>query len=250
MPMILSGHQPVYLPGIILFNKIALSDAFMFVGHCQYTKKSWQTRNRIYVAGQEHWLSVPVKTAGAFYQAINDTRFDGAHWKRKHLGTIRQAYQGRPFFERYFPQLETLLARDWDNLGDMNIALIKTFLDWLEIRTPLLDSRDYAIEGHKTDMLISMCRAAGADCYLSNEGARAYVDETAMAAAGIQHLWQAFEPPVYEQGHPFTPNLSLIDLLFNVGPDAARIVRACGRVAPGACAPEAARLKAGKARDE
>ena len=46
--MILSGHQPVYLPGIQLFNKIALSDKFMFVGHCAFEDGSWHNRNRWY----------------------------------------------------------------------------------------------------------------------------------------------------------------------------------------------------------
>jgi len=89
--MILSGHQPVYLPGIILFNKIALSDAFMFVGHCQYTQKSWQTRNRIRLGEGEHWLSVPVMKFRALGQSINDTEILDEHWKKKHLGP-----SGRP----------------------------------------------------------------------------------------------------------------------------------------------------------
>ena len=50
--MILSGHQPVFLPGIILFNKMALSDQFMYVGHVQFSPKSWQQRNRIVLNGR------------------------------------------------------------------------------------------------------------------------------------------------------------------------------------------------------
>src|SRR5689334_17350626 len=88
--LLLSGHQPVYLPGIILLNKIALSDLFMFVGHCQYVKKSWHSRNRIALRKQELWLAVPVKTAGLFEQVINETYLANEIWKRKHLGSIRQ----------------------------------------------------------------------------------------------------------------------------------------------------------------
>ena len=228
--MILSGHQPVYLPGIILFNKIALSDAFMFVGHCQYTPKSWQSRNRIRIGDTEHWLSVPLKKAGRFGQSINETEILDEYWKKKHLGSIRQAYQKRPHFNRYYPELEALLSQRFDHLGELNIALIAMILDWLEIDTPVLDSRNYAVEGHKTDMLISMCRAAGADHYLSNEGSRDYVDEQAMLEAGIRHCWQIFEHPVYEQGRSFMPNMSILDLMFNAGPEACEIVRKCGRI--------------------
>src|SRR5690348_5767727 len=45
--MILSGHQPVYLPSILLFSKIAHSDAFMWVGHCQASPGTWHNRNQI-----------------------------------------------------------------------------------------------------------------------------------------------------------------------------------------------------------
>lgn len=228
--MILSGHQPVYLPGIILFNKIALSDAFMFVGHCQYTQKSWQTRNKIRIGEAEHWISVPVKKSGRFGQTINDTEILDQLWIRKHLGSIRQTYAKRPYFDQYFPALEALILKGGPRLGDLNIGLIRQIVSWLELPATILDSRDYPVAGNKTEMLISMCEAVGADHYLSNEGARDYVEEKTMADAGIQHCWQIFEHPQYPQGQPFVENLSVIDLLFNVGPAAGNVVRQCGRV--------------------
>lgn len=234
--MLLSGHQPVYLPGIILFNKIALSDAFMVVGHCQYSNKSWHNRNYIRLGGQRHLLTVPVRKADRFGQPINDTEILDDGWKKKHIGSIRQAYRTRPFFDRYFPELEAILARPARTLGALNTALIRAIAGWLGLETPFLDSRDHAITGHKTDMLIAMCRAAGADRYLSNEGARVYVDERAMFDCGIRHCWQVFTHPVYDQGAPFEPNLSVIDLLFNIGPAAGALVRGCGTVQPGAWA--------------
>ena len=239
---LLSGHQPVYLPGIIFFNKIANSDLFMFGGHCQFAKKSWHSRNRIRIRDEEHWLTVPVKTAGHFDQAINDTEVSGDQWKRKQIGSIRQAYQRRPFFGQYFPELEAILLSAHPSLGELNIALIKKFLDWLQISTPIVDSRDYDIRGNKTSMLISMCRAVGADAYLSSEGSRVYVDEKQMAEVGIQHCWQVFTHPSYDQGASFMPDLSIVDLLFNVGPAARELVLQSGRVQPGEFTPARARL--------
>jgi hypothetical protein len=221
------------LPGIVLFNKIALSGVFMFVGHCQYSKKSWHSRNRIRVADHELWLSIPVKTAGRFDQAINDTYTVNDLWKRKHLGSIRQAYLKAPFFETYYPELEHQLRGSEGSLADLNISLIKLILRWLDIRTRIVDSRDYEIRGTATGMLISMCQAIGAERYLSNDGSRVYVDEKQMADAGIQHCWQLFEHPIYQQRAAFMPNLSIIDLLFNVGPAAREIVISCGKTVPG-----------------
>lgn len=233
--MILSGHQPVYLPGIILFNKIALSDAFMFVGHCQLSNRSWHVRNRIRLGDRELMLSVPVKKH--FGQSINETEILEDGWQKKHAGSIRQAYGKHPFFHEYFPQIEALICAKWSSLGELNIAIIKAMLELFGIRTPILDSRDYPITGNKTDMLISMCRATGASQYLSNEGARDYVDEAAMAHEGILHSWQIFQHPVYNQRAAFMENMSAIDLLFNIGPESGELVRSCGRIVPGACCP-------------
>jgi hypothetical protein len=234
--VVLSGHQPVYLPGIILFNKIAMSDLFMFVGHCQYVKKSWHSRNRIGLGGREIWLSVPVKTAGLFNQSINDTHVANDSWKRKHLGSIRQAYCRAAFFELYYPALEALLLDHNGSLSSLNISVIRLLLGWFQITTPILDSRDYKIGGSKTEMLISMCQAVGATKYLSNEGSRSYVDEKLMRDAGLQHCWQIFQNPVYAHSSGFVPQLSAIDLLFNVGPAARDVVLGCGKVSPGDCA--------------
>ena len=235
--LVLSGHQPVYLPGILLFNKIALSDIFMFVGHCQYVKKSWHARNRIRLGERELWLTIPVKTSGRFEQAINDTFMVNEVWKRKHLGSIRQAYQKAPFFQGYYPELEDKLLGHSGSLGDLNIGIITMISRWLKIGTRVVDSRDYDIRGAKTDMLVSMCQAVGADHYLSNEGSRDYVDEELMAEVGVQHCWQIFEHPTYRQPGRFIPNMSVIDLLFNMGPDASRLVADCGRVEQGKFAP-------------
>lgn len=247
--LLLSGHQPVYLPGIILFNKIALSDAFMFVGHVQMSPKSWQQRNRIALNGRELMLSVPV--GGEFGQAIDDAPLIDFTWRRKHLGSIRQAYQKRPFFKTYFPDLEAIINEPFPTLGRLNRAIILKCCEWLSLSTPICDSRSSAsgedaplISGHKNDMLIEMCRAMGADAYLSNEGSRVYVDEAYMRDQGVEHYWQIFEPPTYPQGgDAFMPNLSIIDLLFNTGPEAAAIVRSCGRIsqdAPAAAQEECA----------
>lgn len=215
---ILSGHQPVYLPGIILFDKIAKSDAFMWVGHCQYSPKSWQSRN---VIRGGLMLSVPVKKDMG--QSIDATEIDGDHWKKKHLKSLSHTYAKRPFFHHYFGLIGEVIGEPHKTLGQLNRALVELMLPWFGIGLKPINPE--GVSGHKTDMLISMCGVAGADKYLSNEGARAYVDEPKMAAAGIEHRWQTFTHPTYAQGGPFEPNLSAVDLLFNVGPQAKEFFR-------------------------
>jgi hypothetical protein len=228
--MIVSAHQPVYLPGIIFFNKLALSDACMLLPHCQFVAHSWHQRNRIRSGDQALWLTVPVNAS--FGQAIAEATPAKLNWRRKHLASIRQAYGKRPFFDAYFPELERLLNDDYPNLADLDIRLISRLCEWLGILTPLHDSRNHGFELHKTELLIEVCRCLGADRFLSNIGSADYVVESLMAAQGIAHHWQRFIHPDYAQGQGFLPDLSAIDLLFNVGPGAADIVRRSGRIDP------------------
>ena len=229
--MILSGHQPVYLPGIVVLTKIALSDAFMFVGHCQFVHKSWHSRN--YIRGPDTryggplLLTVPVEKHMG--QSIDQTKMLAGNWRRKHLASIEHAYRKRPFFDAYFPELEKTINADFGSLGCLNACLIAKLCEWLGIKTAYcLNS---GVEGHKTDMLINMCKVAGADQYLSSPG-ETYVDQKQMADAGIKHRFLMFRHPVYNQGHggDFIENLSVIDLLFNTGPEAGQIVKEAGLV--------------------
>lgn len=229
---ILSAHQPVYLPSVMLFNKIALSDVFIFLSHVQFVGRSWQQRNRIRGGGGEAlFLSVPVLKKGRRFQDIDETEI--AHdeaWQKKHLASIVQAYQKRPFFDRYFPRIEGLLLRPWTHLCDLDIALIRELAACLDIETPLLDSRDMHPQGQANEMLISLCHEVGADHYVSNVGSSAYIDVAAFAAAGVAHLWQNFRFPVYDQGAPFLDRLSVLDLLFNLGPAARELMLMAGEL--------------------
>jgi hypothetical protein len=74
-------------------------------------------------------------------------------------------------------------------------------------------------------MLVEMCRAVGADTYLSGQGGRDYVEPDALARAGIRHYFCRFSHPEYPQRFPpFIPNLSVADLLFNCGDHAREIL--------------------------
>jgi hypothetical protein len=227
---ILSAHQPVYLPSVMLFNKIALSDVFIFLSHVQFVGRSWQQRNRIRGGGGETiFLSVPVIKKGRRFQSIGETEIaQDEAWQKKHLAGIVQAYRKRPYFDRYFPRIEALLNQPWARLCDLDIALIRELAACLEIATPLLDSRDLHPEGQANAMLISLCHEVRADRYVSNVGSSAYIDVAAFAAAGVTHLWQNFRFPVYDQGAPFLDRLSILDLLFNLGPAARELVISAG----------------------
>ena len=227
------AHQPVYLPGAIFFNKVALCDAIIFIGHVQLERNSWQTRNRIRnnSSGGEMYLSVPVKTKNKSNQAINDTEIANRQWTKKHLRSIELTYSNTPFYEEYYPKLLDIMEKPWTSLSEMNKEIIKEVMDWLGLSTAIQDSSDISWVGKKTEMLVSLAENVGAKEYVSNRGASAYVEINKFAEAGIEHLWQSFSSPIYDQGREnFVPDLSIIDMIFNLGPEASRVIKECGAI--------------------
>ena len=227
--MILSGHQPCYLPGIQLFNKIALSDTYMHCGHLQYQAKSWHSHNFIRTGE----LIVPVHRT--FGDQINQVTIADGRWRRKHVKAIEVAYTGFRFFDHYFKPLEAIILGDCNMLDTLNRKLIDAIIGWLGIRTRIVDSAHWHFEGDAVGKIIEMCRAVGANEYLSNEGAEAYIhypQEEQMKEAGIAHRWQKFNQPVYGQDMKVNDGrLSVIDLLFRFGPEARPIIENCGGIA-------------------
>ena len=223
--MILSGHQPVYLPGIIVMAKIALSDKFMFVGHCDYQPRSWHSHNFIRGYQTPIKLSVPVWKG----PTINETRpVSDSRWRLKHCASIELQYKNRPFFNDFYPEIMNCIMRPADSLSELNIGLMRVLMHQLEIETPTYCSQDFNIHGYKTAMLADMCQKMEATDYLSSPG-ETYVKPEEMN--GYAHHFLKFTHPVYEQGYrDFMSGLSVIDLLFNCGPQSGRIVRQAGNL--------------------
>lgn len=227
---LLSAHQPVYLPGLILFHKIALSDVFVLLPDVQFQRHSWQQRNRVRNGKEAIFLSVPVRKSGNLSRTIRQTEIAPEPWRKKHLTTLKQVYGKRPYFEAYFPAIEALISADYANLSDLNCTLIRHFCEVLALETEIVDSAELDHEGENQERLISLCQATDADAYISNVGAASYVDEAGFSAAGITHFWQAYHPPEYRQGKAFLPHLSVVDALFNLGSDTGDLVRTAGEM--------------------
>ena len=224
------AHQPEYLPWLGYFAKISVADVFFFSDHLQYAIKDFQNRNNILQSGAKQMLSVPVVTKGRVDQSIRDVEIErGAPWARKHIRTLRQAYQGHPYYTRYAPRLEEIYAEHWDKLCDLDITLIKQMAEWLDITVPMRLSSELSLKEHKTRLLIEMCEKTGADTFVSGRGAAAYVEPALFAEKKLRHLFFRFAHPTYLQkgavDGAFVSHLSTLDLLFNCGPESGQILR-------------------------
>jgi len=121
--MLVTIHQPNYLPWPGFFNKWLQSDIFVILDTVQFHKNDWQNRNRIKTANGVLWLSVPVHFK--FPDAISYVNIANDRWARKQIASIEQSYGKLPFFSAYWPEIRDVLAAPWTGLSEMNVALIR-----------------------------------------------------------------------------------------------------------------------------
>ncbi len=225
--MIVSAHQPQYLPWSGYFDKIAKSDCFVFLDQVQYKQREFQNRNKIKVKDGWAWLTVPVKTKYRYKQPIRDALVDnGLSWGREHLHLIKAWYADAPYFGRYKAFLEDVYWRSWEKLRDLNAFLIKYVMKELDIDRPVYFESELSISSDRTDRIIDICRRLGANTYLAGVGCRAYLQEDKFISAGIKLVYHEFKHPEYKQLHGarFIPCLSVFDLLLNEGDNAKSIL--------------------------
>lgn len=217
--MIVAIHQPDFLPWLGFFDRWRRSDLHIVLDDVQFLRRGWHNRDRIKVPAGIAWLTVPVLKKGRYGQPLREASIDNSRpWRRKHLGLIRDSYRGARQFEGVYAGLEAIYLKAYDSLVGFNQELLAWAAKRLGIDTPLVRASSLMVETRKTQRLVDLCLKVGADTYLSGLGARAYLDETQFAAAGIRVVWQDFSHPVYPQLHGrFEPNLSVLDYLMMEG---------------------------------
>jgi len=149
-------------------------------------------------------------------------------WSKKHWNIIYNAYSCAPYFDLYADFFEnTLINRKWVYLSELNQFLILNIARlFFGITTEFANSRDYISEGTGSDKLLSLLKAVGCSVYVSGPSAKAYLDEKSFTNEGIEVIWKDYSGyPEYKQMNvPFEPNVSVIDLLMNVGKAAPKYI--------------------------
>lgn len=223
--MIVSIHQPNYLPWLGYFRKIAGSDVFVFFDAVQMPMgKSFVSRNVIKTARGRHWLTVPVVRGGP--HSIAETRIADHHWPRKHLRTIEQAYAHSSWREAILGRLAPVLGAGHERIADLNVELVRTVSTILGLdRVRFLRSSEMGPAAAGAEGIPEILERAGATVYFTGGGAgtRRHLDSHDLVAKGIETRFVCDEFLPYRQPYgPFEPNLSVVDALLNLGPEGTR----------------------------
>lgn len=220
--------QSNYIPWKGYFDLIASVDEFILYDDMQYTRRDWRNRNQIKTPQGLQWLTVPVQVKGKYHQKIRDTEVDGHNWAKDHWQALLQNYRRAPHFQAIAEWLEPQFVGQSDtHLSQLNRRLIESVCDYLGIKTIIRNSWDYELHEGKTERLASLCLQAGGKEYVSGPSARDYIDEKVFHDTGIRLTWFDYSGyPEYPQlWGAFAHHVTILDLLFNCGPDAHRQMR-------------------------
>lgn len=214
--------QSNYLPWKGYFDIAHDVDLFVFYDCVQFTTRDWRARNRIKTANGLRWLTIPV--GADRHRLIHDVAMPAHDWQAEHWQALARHYGSHPYFERYRPWLEHVyLGTTWASLSALNQATIGHIArEFLGIATTFADSRRFAAQGHKLDRLLDLVDKTGATSYVTGPAALEYIVPERFAERGVELVWKDYAGyPEYPQRHPpFAHGVTILDLLFETGPDA------------------------------
>ena len=179
--------------------------AVVYIEACEhYVKQSWRNRCRFYAADGAQTLNFPVRHED-FGKPISQMRIDWkTDWLTRHERAIISAYRTSPYFEYYQDELFAILDSRPELMLDFNTHILKFFLRKTGIPADIRFTSEWeavTIEGHKVTDLREAIHPKRPNSILKDLGLE-------------RPYWQVFSPK-YE----FIPGLSIMDLLFNEGPD-------------------------------
>lgn len=179
--------------------------AVVYIEACEhYVKQSWRNRCRFYAADGAQTLNFPVRHED-FGKPISQMRIDWkTDWLTRHERAIISAYRTSPYFEYYQDELFAILDSRPELMLDFNTQILKFFLRKTGIPADIRFTSEWeavTIEGHKVTDLREAIHPKRPNSILKNLGLE-------------RPYWQVFSPK-----YGFIPGLSIMDLLFNEGPD-------------------------------
>jgi hypothetical protein len=187
-----------YLPPIEYFALISKADEVLIEKEENYLKQTYRNRCYILSAYGPQLLSVPVYLGSIHKTPIKDIRIDySKRWQNVHLRAMTASYNSSPYYEFYFDIFERIILKDHEFLLDLNFELTESVLKILKIKKSI----SYTSVFEHINKIPNDFRYIISPKEDSNFIMKEYR--------------QVFNP-----GNGFIPGLSIVDLIFNMGPEA------------------------------
>lgn len=232
-----------YLAPVQYYTKIYAADCVVEERHDHYVKQTYRNRCVIAGPGGPLPLTVPVENRPSPHTPTCDVRIsDHGNWRHLHWQALTSAYENSPYFEYYADDFRHFYERRFDFLVDFNDGLRRTVCALLALDTPVITTASYldasAGEGRLIEMTGRLIEKSGRLTELTGRLTEETGAESGLAVTDLRESIrpkQSYEADtafsavpyyqVFAQRQGFLPNLSIVDLLFNMGPEARLVLR-------------------------
>jgi hypothetical protein len=195
-----------YLGNIDYYAQLMAADEVLIELNEHYVKQSFRSRCFIYGANGKLNLTVPIHRNNAQRTPIKDIRINNnEQWQKLHWRSLESAYRSSPYFEFYEDDLMPFYQKEFTFLKDLNEALHEKMLEWLQLEVNSIFTSEYQNEYDGVTDLRSTFHPRNTA-----------INPQVTTAKYIQ---------VFESKCGFIPNLSIVDLLFNEGPNASTFLQ-------------------------
>lgn len=219
--MIVSIHQPNYLPYLGYFNKINDSDIFVIYDTAQYVKNGFDNKNKIRTKDGFMYLTIPLRSSDCYKRRFSDVKLpENCNWQSKHWKAIHANYAVSEYYNDYASYLEKIYNSKWKMLVEISEAIIRFMIKELSIDVQIIKASELQIDTElkSTDKLIQILKQVSATKYISGPSGKNYMETGKFKENNIELIYQDFTIQEYKQRYPgFIGGLSAIDLLFNQG---------------------------------
>lgn len=193
-----AGFIPAYLPNIQYMARLVTEEKIAFINNKHYQKQTFRNRTEIYGANGKLKLTIPIvhhKTKAHQLDGKVAIHYDNK-WQKDHWKSLEAAYRSSPFFEYYEDDFYPYYHQNFEKLMDFNIVLIEKILSLLDAEVNIL--RMVKVEKEFSDLIIAKKKVKKDN----------------------PHYHQ-----VFQSKHGFINNLSILDLIFNLGPQSLEYLR-------------------------
>jgi len=188
-----------YLPPISWFKIMLNAEEVIIEQHENFIKQTYRNRCHILAANGVMSLSIPAVKASSKKIKITDVKIDYAtNWQKQHLKSIESAYRNSPFYEYLIDDLLPFYEKKHKFLFDYNFQLINTVLQMLEIKKEIKLSTSFAELANNSFDFRNQIKPKKQSEKLTQLASKKYYQ-------------------VFNEKHLFQADLSIIDLLFNLG---------------------------------